>query len=206
MKQQRLIKDYGKLSDSKLALRSKNVVDSLTGNPAFTDTIPSNADFTLLQTAYVTALNKTGNGDRQLIALKNQAKDALLNGMRQLSTDVEAIANGDKALLISSGFELASTGEGTSSLGLPTDFKITDGVNAGELKFSCKKAANAMAYNYEYTDEAPTDLTQWKVVPSTNREITVRGLRSGVRVYGRIKAIGRKNQEANSDVLSRVVQ
>lgn len=206
MKQQKLIRDYSKLTDSSLVLRSKTIVDALTDNPDFPITIPPMPDFTLVQEAFNTALLKTASGDRQQIALKNQTKAELSKLMYQLATDVEAIANGDKAMLLGSGFELASAGDSSATLGMPTDFIITDGVNTGELKFSCKRAANAMAYNFEYTDETPGELTQWKILSSSNRQMTVRGLRSGVRVYGRIKAIGRKGQEANTGVLSRVVQ
>ena len=206
MKQQKLITDYSKFPDGILNFKSKTVVNSLTGNASFTVTTPTIADFTLLQTAYSNALDKTTGGDRQLIALKNQAKDDLLNAMRQLAMDVDAQANGDKALLLSTGFDLGSSGDIPSVLGLPTDFKILDGMNAGELKFICKRADHAVSYILEYTDELPTPATQWKMQPSSSRELMVRGLRSGIRVYGRIKAIGRKGQEANTDVLSRIVQ
>jgi hypothetical protein len=206
MKQQKLIQDYVKLSDSSLNFKAKTVVLSLTGNINFPVMTPTIADFTITQTNFSNALEKATSGDRQLIALKNQAKDELLNAMRQLAMDVDAQANGDKALLISSGFDLGSSGDSGSVLGLPSDFKISDGINAGELKFSCKKAVNAVSYILEYTDELPTPDTQWKIQPSSTRELTVRGLRSGVRIYGRMKAVGRKGQEANSDQSSRVVQ
>jgi hypothetical protein len=206
MKQQKLIQDYVKLSDSSLNFKAKTVVLSLTGNINFPVMTPTIADFTITQTNFSNALEKATSGDRQLIALKNQAKDELLNAMRQLAMDVDAQANGDKALLISSGFDLGSSGDSGSVLGLPSDFKISDGINAGELKFSCKRAVNAVSYILEYTDELPSPDTQWKIQPSSTRELTVRGLRSGVRIYGRMKAVGRKGQEANSDQSSRVVQ
>lgn len=206
MKQNKLILDYSKFSDADLNLKSKTVVVNMTGNMSFPDTKPTIAEFTTLQNAYNEALEKTNSKDRQLIAVKNQNKLALVAAMRQLAMNVDAIANGDKVLLLSSGFDLAANNENPATLGVPTDFKIMDGVNSGELRFSCKKAANAVSYNFEYVDEEPTDQTQWIIVPSTSREITVRGLRSGMRVYGRIKAIGRKGQQANSEVLSRLVQ
>ena len=206
MKQQKLIQDYAKFSDSSLNFKAKTVVLSLTGNLNFPVMTPTIANFTIIQTNFSDALEKATSGDRQLIALKNQAKDELLNAMRQLAMDVDAQANGDKALLISSGFDLGSSGDSTSVLGLPSDFKISDGINAGELKFSCKRAVNAVSYILEYTDELPTEETQWKIQPSSTRELTVRGLHSGIRIYGRMKAVGRKGQEANSDQSSRVVQ
>ncbi len=38
------------------------------------------------------------------------------------------------------------------------------------------------------------------------KELTIKGLRSGTRIYGRIKAIGTKGQEASSEILSKIVQ
>lgn len=206
MKSLKLITDYRRLTDSSLNFKAATVVNSLTGNADFPTTTPTLADFTVLQLAFADALGKTTSGDRQMIALKNQAKETLLDAMRQLATDINAQANGDKAMLISSGFDLGSTGDNSATLGALEDFKLLDGVNSGELKFTCKKASNAVSYLIEYTDEIPTDATVWKTQPSSTRELTVRGLRSGVRIYGRVKAVGRKGQQINSEVLSRVVQ
>lgn len=206
MKQLKLIQDYSKLSDANLNTKSNAVVIAMTGNTSFRTTTPTLVDFTALQTAYSTALGNCSAGGKVLIAIKNQEKLNLLNGMRQLAMDVDAQSNGDRTMLVSSGFDLASLGDNPTTLGAPTDFKILDGINNGELKFTCKKADNAVSYLVEYTDEVPAETTQWNTQPTTTRETTLRGLRSGIRVYGRIKAIGRKGQEANSDVLSRVVQ
>ena len=206
MKNYKLILDYAKLSDAALSIKAVNVKNSLTGNVNFPTTNPSLADFTALQEAFDVALSKTLSADRIQIALKNQDRAALLAGMRQLALDIDAQANGDKAKLLSSGLDLASIGDTASSISVPTEFRILDGVNAGELKFVCKRVINAVSYLYEYTDEIPTEETNWKVQPASSRELTVRGLRSGARIYGRIKAIGRKGQEANSEVLSRLVQ
>ena len=206
MKIQKLRLDYTRYSDAQLNLKAKNVVSSLTNNVNFEPTIPSLANFTILQTNFSNALDKALNGDRQLIALKNQAKEELLAGMRQLSFNIDAQANGDRAKLLSSGFDLASSSDASSVISVPTDFKIMDGMNAGELKFSCKKVATAVSYVIEYTDEIPSEETLWKFQPASSREFTIKGLRTGIRIYGRIKAVGTKGQTANSEILSRLVQ
>ena len=206
MKTPRLILDYSKWNDPGLNLKALSVTEALTGNTYFPNTTPSLADFTILQTAFSDALKKAANGDRLLIALKNQAKTNLLAGMRQLAMDIDALANGDKVMLASSGFELASPGDIGLTISNPVDFKISDGMNAGELKLSCKRVPHAISYIFEHTDEVPAETTAWKTQPSSTREFTIRGLKSGLRVYGRIKAVGRRGQEANSDILSRVVQ
>lgn len=206
MKNQKLILDYGRLSDANLNLKAISVVKGLTDNPNFPTTTPTPANFALLQVAYADALNNALSGNRQYIASKNKVREDLLAAMRRLAMDIDAQGNGDKAMLLSSGFDLASTNEASPGIDVPNDFKILDGINSGELKFSCKRVINAVSYLIEYTDEPPAETTQWKFVPTSTREFTIKGLRSGLRIYGRMKAVGRKGQTANSDILSRLVQ
>ena len=206
MKTPRLILDYSKLNEAGLNTKALAIIAALTGNLNFPTTTPSLVDFTALQTAYSEALTKAANGDRSLIAIKNQAKADLLAGMRALALDIDSLSNGNLVMLASSGFDLASAGDSSLTITNPTDFKILDGMNSGELKFTCKRVPNAIGYIFEHTDEVPAETTNWKIQPSSTREFTIRGLRSGIRVYGRIKAIGRRGQEANSDILSRIVQ
>jgi hypothetical protein len=198
--------NYGKLPDAALNQKAIDVKNSLTGNPNFTLSVLSLADFSTLQQDFETALGLVASRDRVKIALKNQARLLLIEGLYQLALDVNAQANGDRAKLLSSGFDLSSTSDNSPLITTPTEFKISEGLNSGELKFSCKKVPAAVSYAIEYTDEVPTEDTKWISVSSTTKELTVKGLRSGTRIYGRIKAIGTKGQEASSEILSRIVQ
>lgn len=198
--------NYGKLPDAALNQKAIDVKNSLTGNPNFTLTVLTLADFSTLQQDFETALGLVASRDRVKIALKNQARLLLIEGLYQLALDVNAQANGDRAKLLSSGFDLSSTSDNSPVITTPTDFKISEGLNSGELKFSCKKVPAAVSYAIDYTDEVPTEDTKWISVSSTTKELTIKGLRSGTRIYGRIKAIGTKGQEASSEILSRIVQ
>ncbi len=206
MKIPKLLLNYGKLADANLSLKAIDIRNSLTDNPNFTPAPPSFANFITVMDDYETALGQVTSRDRVKIALKNQSRLLLLQGMYQLALEVNALANGDRAKLLSSGFDLAYAGEGSASITAPTDFKIVEGLNSGELKFSCKKVASALSYVYEYTDEMPTEETKWTALSASTRELTIKGLRSGTRIYGRIKAIGTKGQEASSEILTRIVQ
>jgi hypothetical protein len=206
MRTAKLITDYGKYGDAMLNQKALNVKMALTENANFPVTLPTLADFTLLQQQFDTALSKSSSADRIQIAIKNQARLALIAAMRQLALDIDAKANGDKAKLISSGLDLAASGDSSSAITAPSDFRIVDGLNSGELKFSCKRVPNAISYVFEYTDELPTEDTKWKSLSSSSREVVVRGLRGNVRIYSRVRAVGTKGQEANSEILSRVVQ
>lgn len=202
----KLIIDYTKFSDATLSLKSLNVKNSLTDNSNFPTTTPTLANYAIIQAAFDEALSKSITGDRVQIALKNQARLDLASAMRQLALDIEAQANGDKAKLLSSGFDLGSVNDSPANISVPTDFRLLDGLNAGEIKFSCKRVLHAKSYLFEYTDELPTENTKWTVLPNTSKDLTVKGLRSGIRIHGRIKAVGTKGQEACSEIQSRLVQ
>jgi hypothetical protein len=203
MKQKAVI-DYHKLSDANLKVKSQNVVNSLTDNPSFPLTTPTIAQFTEFQTAYASALEKTLTGDRLLIELKNQARKILLEAMKQLATSVNLIANGDKALIISSGFDLTSLAEPVHDIDV-SKLTISDG-NPGELKFNCAKVEHAVSYVLEWTVEVPTNTTNWHSQTSSGREFILKNLESGTRIYARIRAIGPKGLESVSEVQSRIVQ
>ena len=201
-----LVKDYSKLSDSNLDFKGEAVILSLTGNANFPETTPTLADFTTLHTAFVTAMQNTVTGGRTATAIKNQARTELISGMRQLALNIESLAPGDRAKLTSSGFDLAADGENVPPLSTPTEFKILDGVNPGELKFSVRGVPQAVSYVHEYTEAPLTEDSKWVSKVSSTREHTFTGIRSGIRVYGRTAVVGRKGQEAYSPTLSRVVQ
>jgi hypothetical protein len=201
-----LLKDYTKLSDANLDLRAGAVLTSMTGNANFPVTTPTVAEFGLLKTAYSDALASVYTANRNSIAVKNEARIELLSAMKQLALNVESLAPGDRVKLVSSGFDLASDGESSPPLSAPVQFTIADGMNVGELKFSVKRVPNAVSYVHEYTDEPITENTRWISKASASRTHVFTGLRSGVRIYGRTAAIGRKGQEAYTAILTRVVQ
>lgn len=201
-----LIKSYAKLSDSDLNTKSKSIVTSLTDNTYFPTTSPTLADFSLLQTAYSEALINSAGRDRTNVAIKNQAKTNLLNSMKFLATNIEDLAKGDHVKLVSSGFDLSSSGESSPGLTPPENFVVTDGPNRGELKLSMKGDSRALAYFFEHTEEPLTENSKWSSRTSSVREHIITGLRSGVRTYVRAGKIGRKNKEVYSETLSRIVQ
>lgn len=206
MKSTRLVKDYSRLSEANLDFKAQMVVINLTSNPNFPATTPSIADFTLLKQAYTQALQDSAEGSKTAIAIKNQTKEELLIAMRNLATNIESLAQGDRAKMVSSGFDLAGDGENVPPLGGPINFVLSDGLNPGELKLSVKAVQQAVSYVHEYTEGPVTEDSKWISKISTSREHTFTGVRSGVRVYGRVAAIGRKGQQAYSTVLTRVVQ
>lgn len=206
MKKRKLIVDYTRLADVKINFVAQRVVTALTGNSFFPTTLPSLENFTIIKENYSESLTKAATGDKNAIVIKRKAKEDLIAAMRQLATDIEAQANGSETKLVSSGFDLASAGGSSHPITEPKNFKISEGKNPGEIKMSVKRVANAVSYIHEYTDSEILEEGKWISKVSTSREHVFTGIRSGIRIYGRTKVVGRKGQEVNSVVLTRVVQ
>ncbi|WP_299289200.1 hypothetical protein [uncultured Mucilaginibacter sp.] len=206
MKYITLIKDYSKLSESNLDLKGGKIIASLTGNLDFPATLPSLADFTTVKNTYSNNLVAASNGDRAAIALKNQDKDSLLGTMRLLAINLEGLALGNQAKLVSTGFDLAANGDSVPAMLAPTGFKLTDGLNLGEIKSTVKGVAQAIMYSHEYCLTAPDENAAWITWVTSTVTTVFSDLPSGTRVYARVGSIGRKDQLAYSDILSRIVQ
>ncbi|MFI5453742.1 hypothetical protein ACHMWN_16505 [Pedobacter sp. UC225_61] len=140
------------------------------------------------------------------MSLKNDAREALLSSLRLLAQAIEAMAEGNRSKLISSGFDLANETESASSLSAPQEFSLQDGMKPGEIKFVIKAVENAKSYIFEYTEEPLTIESSWVSKGSSKREYTFDNLPSGKRIYGRVVAIGTRGQEGTTNVLTRMVQ
>lgn len=206
MKTPSLVTDYSRLSDANLEFKAQAVILSLTENPAFPETNPSFTEVSGLKTAFSTSLANALDGGRISIATKNKDRLALINCMRFLAANIESLAQGDKAKLLSSGFDLAAAGENVPPLSAPVEFKLLDGVNPGEISSVVKPVAQAVAYSHEYTFTPPDEATLWSVKSGTSRKVLLSGLPRGQRIFVRVAAIGRKGQQAYTNTLSRVVQ
>lgn len=205
MRTQTIIKDYSRLSDSDLDTKAQSIVQSLTGNIYFPETSPTLAEFTETKQAYSTSMNNAVGGTRLQIALKKEARAVLLDAIKNLGFNVESLAKGNRVKLVSTGYELASDGENTATIHPPTNFMMEDGMNIGQVKFSVKAVRNAVAYVHEYTPAPLTVNSNWITQSTTLREHTF-VIPSGTRIFGRVAAIGRRGQQAYSDILSRLVQ
>lgn len=201
-----LIRNYTKLSDAQLDVKAQAIIVSLMDNIYFPDPTPTLAEFTAIKNTYSTALGNTVGRDRTAIALKNQARTVLLDTMKLLALNLEDTAKEDPAKLVSSGFDLSGGGENVPPLAAPSNFRVLDGINPGEIKMIASAVARAASYIHEYTEDPLTPASKWNSKGSTSREHLLTGLPIGARIHVRTIAVGRKGQEASTNILSRIVQ
>lgn len=200
-----LIKNYSRLNEADLDYKAQSIVHSLTGNENFPLTDPSLAAFTLVKDNYITARENVVNGGRIEVAIKNQAKQTLLDQMFLLATNIESLAKGDRVKLLTSSFDLIKMPEPTPPITGPLSIFLADGVNVGEIKVTVSVIKGVSSHTFQYTADPQSD-NNWVSKSSTTRQVVFGGLPSGTKLYFRAIAIAKKDQELLSEMVSRVVQ
>ena len=195
---------FTSLSDGNLESKTHEIITSMTGNPNFPNPIPALADITAAATAYTTALSKAGTGNRIDVADKNAKRDTLIGQLRILCYSVNTIANGDAAMILSSGFDLSRDPQ-PAVLTRPENLKVENGVASGSLLVSVKAVKGAYAYFHEYTTDATMAPGSWVSTTGTTSKMQFTNLQPGTIYYCRVGAVGTNNQLLYSDPVSRMV-
>lgn len=206
MKEPKIVASFAKASDSNLSSIVQFIISSMTGNPNFTMPVPTLASLTAAKTAYDLAFSAAQTKDINKIAVKNDKKELLILHLRQLANYVELISNGNRTIMLSSGFELTKEGTDSVLLGDIHNFVISDGRNPGQIVSKCDGVENVASYLHSCTLDPITQNSVWMEEASTSSSFTYKDLDSGKRYWFKIKAVGRKNQLNVSNTLSRVVQ
>lgn len=173
-------------SDATLNDFTLNIIASLTGNAGFPTPPVTLAELGALQTAYQDALTAAAQGGKQLTAVKNAARAALLTALRKEATYVQGIASQDVAGLLSSGFQANSTNRARTPLIVPAIVGIFNEAS-GTLTVRLQPVNNARAYQLRVV----TGSTPLPVVDSTAaRRIVVGSLTPGTTYTVQSRALG----------------
>jgi hypothetical protein len=124
--------------------------------------------------------------------------------MYELVTYVTKVCNGDRTLLLSSGFEISGTKK-------PNNLKPIERLEVkidqpNEAVTKVKRVRGARAYIHQYTPEPLTNTSIWTTKVISLNTHTFTGLQSKERFLFQVIAIGNKGQEVSSPVVARVIQ
>lgn len=192
------------MSDPDLERKAYLIVNAMNGNANFVTPIPAVNVIMQLADEFHDALNDSGEGDRVKIAIKNQKREALIDGLHQWAYYVLLTANGDDAVAQSSGFSLAKTYTPSPPLTKPEAPVLVSGINPGELVCKGKSIPGAVTYLHQYGTEAMVAADNWQSNPCSKAVCTLTNLQPGTKYFCRIVAVGRKEQLAYSDIVFRV--
>jgi hypothetical protein len=196
---------FGRYKDADLNTLVAFIIESLTGNPYFTNPVPSLDEIIQLQEKYNAALIAAANMDRLQIAIKNQCRRELENALSQLAMYINYAGNGDESILTSSGFPLAKRPERIRVDSAGT-VNIANGITSGELVVSIKAVKGASGYLHEITPEPVSANSQWQTVAGSRCKNIFRNLQPGQRYWFRVAAVGSNRQVVWSSVAGQYVQ
>lgn len=198
MKNSKIQLSFRAVTDSNFLTKGTNIGTSMTGNPFFTDPVPTIAQVQEAVGNYAEKLDAAKSGGRNAVAEKNQARGILEQLLFQLGLYVMFIANGAEAILVSSGFTLVKAPQ-PRKLENPGNVILTFGITAGTLISSVPKG-NANSFIHEISDTLPTESTNWTSYPTSTSTFTFTNLTPGKQYWVRVAAVGNRKQIAYSNI------
>ena len=201
----RLKTGFDQLSDPDFQTKTESIYASMLGNINFPAPTPGLPVIDAAIEAYSAALIAAQQKDKNAVATKNQARNNLTALLIQLANSVMTTANGDKTMLISSGFDLAKDGE-TTPIVKPASISLTDGQNAGELVVKVPRTKGSTGYGPQYTTGPLTADSQWTAFMTSSSKYTFTNLEPAKKYWCRVAVVGPYNQLVYSDAISRVAQ
>jgi hypothetical protein len=188
-----------------ILITSLYVISKMENNPLFPQPPAALKKLKKAAPEFQTALADALTHDKYFVAFKNKKKVIVLNLLQELVSYVTEVSNGDKAIILSSGFNASKE---------PRKTWIPPAIGKLEVKLGgpgiatvlAKKVSGVKGYAHQYTTEEPTHNTLWHTEGSSLKKHTFTGLRSEKRYWFRILGIGTRKRKSYSPIVSVVIQ
>jgi len=191
-KQLRVLLDFVKVPDAGLDEYTTNVVNGLTGNPAYPTPPVALTLVQTQQTAFTAAIAAMAQGGTLATATKNNARADLVNSLRLLALYVQTNCNNDLPTLLSSGFQAVQGSQPPHPLDKPSISSVENG-ETGQLFLKVMPVANAHSYEVRVAVSGTGGaLGPWQSagIFSSTRNLSLTGLTPGTLYSIEIRAIG----------------
>jgi hypothetical protein len=172
-------------------------------NAQFPNPTPALADVEKALADYSEALSNAGKRDREKIAIKDDRKAALKLMLADLAHYVTQVSKGDRALLLSSGFDLNA--QRVKPLEAPPKLEVDIEV-PGQATTRIKRVPRARAYVHGYTADPLTTSSVWISETTTVPEHTFTVMATGGRFWFRILVIAQNGDRVYWEPVTRVIQ
>ena len=189
-----------------IAIICQRVIDNMENNPVFPNPPAALAELKKELPELRTALANAEGRDKQMVSVKNDKKAIVLALLQELSEYVTVTCNGNRTMILSSGFDATNATSSGSNLPPSIELLEVDLGSPGEATTRAKNVTGAKAYVHQYTKEAPGLNTEWIGIGSSTSSYTFEGLSSDKRYWFRVVAIGTDGKRGYSPVVSRVIQ
>jgi hypothetical protein len=199
-----ILKTYKRDRDSDLTTSATRVDEGMDNNPNFPDPPPALAELRKLLPEYGIAVANAKGRDTMMVSIKKDLKVKMVALLTELDAYVTAKCNGNRTMLISSGFYIS--GE-KGEVVAPTIGKLDVVLGPpGIITTRIKRVTGTRAYVHQYATEPPTSDTSWKSEVSLQAQYTFSGLTSGKTYWLRIAVVSSTGQMVYSPVESRIIQ
>ena len=205
MKSAKLNINFSGYTDANLEQKAASILQNMTANLYFPTPIPTLADLQAALTDYNSALVNAADLGRVNVAEKNKARKVLELLLTQLGMYVMYIANGDAAILTSSGYTLSKTPE-PQYITNPGVVIITNGITSGQLVSSVKAVKGGKSYLHQVTEDPITQSSVWDSTASSRSSYTFQNLEAGKKYWIRVAVVGSGEQIAYSANSSQYAQ
>jgi hypothetical protein len=200
----RITNKFKRERDNDLGAITDKVTTKMDGNPNFPDPPEALATAKKELPVFRESITKASGGDEEMRFIRKDKRAVLIGLLSELAEYVTGKANGDPAVLVSSGFELNKE-KGEKVLPGIKELKVTIDRN-GEAVTQVKRVAGAKAYIHQYTPDPISGDSVWTNKCTTVNSYTFTGLTSKERYWFQVIAIGTNGQEVVSPFVSRVIQ
>jgi len=205
MTKTRALTSFNKYSDAEFSVKMNLILNKLRNNQYFQQMYPTFNELEVSVSAFNTAYNNSSSRSKESISVKNTQRKKLTELMNRTADSVNAIANGNRDLLTTTGFSLTSDTPIDKNLGQVTGFSIdTEGIK-GKMTLKCNVVKNVVNYLHQYTKGERKEGSEWTSVSGTNCKYTFDNLESGVFYMFRILAVGKDNTQNESSILASYV-
>jgi hypothetical protein len=188
----RVLRNYSEKSNGQLGEFAQHIATSLTGNANFPTPPILPAALNTQALAFNASVAKAINGTPADTLDQNNQRAALIAALDTLANYVDLIAKGNEAIIVSSGFAVASSTRTAAVPGMSAVLGV-ENVASTKLGLDLQTADNAWAYIVEYTAQ-PDGAPLLKTFTSL-KEVILPALISG-KIYSlRVKVMGSNNQE-----------
>jgi hypothetical protein len=180
-----------RLKDDDLGAAIALIVTGITGNAAYPTPVPTLATLAAAGSAFTAAV-QANDGGTAAVARRDQARAAVVQVLRQLATYVQHASNGDRVVLLSSGFPLQKQrgGVAVQPIAAPTGLTIRRGKASGQAVVHCTRVPTARVYEWRYAPAAtPTAWTLSDTAAAASRVLA--GLVPATLYVVQVRAHGR---------------
>ena len=198
-------KSYKNPSDTYMLKLIGRILENMKNNASFPDLSPAVSEVENKAVDFRLAVSVAGRNDRTLSSAKNDRKAELTGMLEKWDDYITITSNGDKTMLLSSGFDIAGLKIPSSEL-LPIEQLDVEIGPTGQAIVKVKRVTGARMYAFQCTPDPITPDSVWTTETTTDRENTFKNLNSIAKYWFRVIAYGRGKQTVTSMLVSRVIQ